>query len=136
MSLGLAKLPFDGAFKPSWAQTTRRFHDALPLRWEGAPNGPFRGDVKFRGVKDLEHSTLCRAFGLDPIRFYFEVPSSMRGIGTNTNHARTTRNTQAGFVFMHGHAAPVAKITVARESDRFSDSDPMSQRDFENLERA
>jgi hypothetical protein len=136
VTVGLSKLPFDGAFRPSWAPTTRQFTGAIPFRWEGAPNGPFRGDVKFRGVKDLEHSTLCRAFGLDPIRFYFDIPSSMRGVGTNTNHARSRRTVQAGFVFMHGHSAPVAKLTIATEGDRFSDSDPMSQRDFENLERA
>jgi hypothetical protein len=40
----------------------------IPVRLES-----IEGEAKWRGVKDMEHGTLCRAFGLDPCRFYFRL---------------------------------------------------------------
>lgn len=57
--------------------------NGYPVRFEGAPGGPLEGDGKWRGVKDFEHATLCRAFGLDPVRFYFtsRAPYTVRVLG-------------------------------------------------------
>lgn len=114
--------------------TSSSFSGTIPLIFEGAPDGPFAGDVKHRGVRDCEHSTLCRAFGLDQTRFYFDLCSTMRGIGPNTRGAASLRQGQrevSGFVFMAGRDAPVAKLTVTREGKRFRDEDPTSVRDFQ-----
>lgn len=110
----------------------------VPVRFEGHPNGPFAGDGRWRGVKDFEHATLCRVFQLDPARFWFDLPSSVRGVGSNQvgwGGGRSARRI-SGFVFMGGKPEPVAKLTICFEAERFADYDPTSARDFENLEHA
>jgi hypothetical protein len=115
------------------------FSGQVPVRFEGAPGGPFDGDGRWRGVRDFEHGTLCRTFGLDPHRFYFDLPSTVRGIGPNTRGAAMMaggRRRIAGFVFMSGRDEPVAKLTICFDAERFSDGDPSDRRDFFNLERS
>lgn len=119
---------------------SQRFSGQIPVRFDGAPNGPLEGDTKWRGVRDFEHGTLCRVFGLDPCRFYFDLPSSVRGVGANMSgiagaHGSGRRRIN-GFVFMSGRAEPVAKLTVCFESERFRDVDPTDEREFFDLNRS
>lgn len=118
---------------------TQRFSGQFPVRFDGAPNGPFEGDTRWRGVRDFEHSTLCRTFGLSESRFYFDLPSTVRGIGPNNAGAakvRAGRRLINGFVMMAGCDTPVAKLTVCFGSERFADRDPTDERDFFDLSRS
>lgn len=115
------------------------FLGMYPVCFEGAPGGPFAGDTRWRGVKDFEHSTLCRVFNLDPNRFSFDLPSSVRGIGAMQQGygGGASARRVSGFVF-YGHprdGVVVAKLTVCREGERFDDVDPDAQRDFEDLSK-
>ena len=84
------------------------------------------GQTMWRGVRSLEHGELCRAFSLDPATFYFDLPSSARGIGSNTGRPRDHRRID-GYV-MHGLSPePFGRLTVASEGEKFRDLDP---RDF------
>lgn len=124
---------------PHLPQAARGFIDCTPVCFEGAPDGPFAGEAKWRGVKNFEHATICRAFSLDPARFSFELPSSVRGIGANQqgHGGGASARYQSGFVFLGapGKSNPVAKLTIARDGDKFADVDPTSRRDWENLSR-
>lgn len=110
----------------------------VPLRFEGAPGTPFEGDGRWRSTPDFEHATLCRVFNLDPIRFWFDLPSSVRGIGANqTGHGGGASARRInGFVHMAGWDRPVAKISVCLEDEKFKDVDPMNERDFYDLSHA
>lgn len=117
--------------------TSSTFSGMIPVRFDGAPNGPIGAEGKWRGVKDFEHSTLCRAFGLDPVRFYFDLPSSVRGTGSLSSgygggqrHGKRLVN---GYVMMAGHSEPVGKLTIVTDADRFKDVDPRDMRDFHDL---
>ena len=107
----------------------------IPLRFEGAPDGPFRGDNKWRGVKRVDHGELCRAFGVAEVGFRWDLPSSMRGMGCEGRAASDRTTIQSGFLFMDGRDSPVGKITIIRSDERFRDWDPTSRRDFERLDR-
>lgn len=90
-------------------------------------------ETKWHGIRNLgDHGEMCRAFGLDPVRHYFDLPSSFRGTGRNSTGAsgRNTNLTVSGLVFRHGEDGPVGKVTVIREGDRFRDHDPESDQDF------
>lgn len=103
------------------------------MHFEGHPDGPFVGVGLWRGVKDFEHSTLCRTFQLDPARFYFDMPSSCRGIGSSRGEQRGGRRTVEGFVFMAGRDSPVASLYVCTDADRLRDMDPMNVREYESF---
>lgn len=115
---------------------SQSFSGQVPVRFDGAPQGPFAGEGKWRGVREFDHGHLCRVFGLDPVRFYFDLPSTVRGIGPNAaGSARMPRGRrlQNGFVMMVGRAEPVAKLTICFEGEKFRDVDPTSARDFFDL---
>jgi hypothetical protein len=110
----------------------------IPLRMESHPKGILAGISRWVSVPDIEHATLCRALQLDPCRFFFDLSSSFRGVGSNQagagGHGRVNRR-RTGLVFHVGINEPVAKIAEALASDRFMwDYDPCSQ-DFWNLDR-
>lgn len=113
------------------------FSGQVPVRFDGAPDGPLAGEGKWRGVRDFEHSTLCRAFGLDQARFYFDLPSSVRGVGSMSSGygggQRSGRRLINGYVMMAGRNEPVGKLTIVTDADRFKDVDPTSMRDFYDL---
>lgn len=90
------------------------------------------GETKWRRVPDAEHSTLCRAFGLDQARFFFDLPSSIRGVGSLStgNRGRRTIN---GYVMCGGMDRPWGKLTVCWETEKFRDIDPTDRNDFERL---
>ena len=107
----------------------------IPVRFNGAPAGMFAGEDKWRAVPDFDHTSLCQAFGLDQIRFYFDLTSSCRGIGSATQGSGGQRGSRIvnGFVMFTGLDKPVAKLTICFGSEKFKDVDPMSERDFFDL---
>lgn len=112
------------------------FSGRTPVRLEGAPNCILAGVGQWRGVRDFEHSTLCRAFQLDPNRFYFDLPSTVRGVGRNSTGYGGNGNRNRlvnGYVMLHGRDEPVGKLTICFESERFRDDDPSDMRDFLDL---
>lgn len=117
---------------------SKSFSGQIPVRFEGAPGSPFEGDGRWRGVRDFEHATLCRTFNLDPNRFYFDLPSSVRGIGANATGYGGGRSARriSGFVMQSGRAEPVAKLSICIDGERFKDVDPSNRQDFFNLECA
>ena len=119
------------------SKASSRFSGQVPVTFEGAPGGPFAGDIRFRGVRDFDHSTLCRTFSLDQNRFYFDLPSTVRGIGPNTRGAAGSlpggRRRISGFVMMAGRDEPVAKLTITFAERKFKDVDPEDVRDFFDL---
>lgn len=114
------------------------FAGQIPVRFEGAPGGPFQGDGRWRGVRNFEHAHLCRVFNLDPASFWFDLPSSVRGIGANqTGHGGgASARRISGFVMQAGRDEPVAKLSICIEGERFKDVDPMSSSDFFDLGHA
>jgi hypothetical protein len=118
----------------------RRNPNLIPLAVERfGPNGEPTGgiDVKWRAVPNVEHGTLCRAFGLDPVTHWFDVSESFRAIGSQRVGAGRTpsgRREISGFVMRGPRGGnPVAKIWVVTEGQRFRDRDPTSRADFERL---
>lgn len=109
----------------------------VPNHVRFAPNQyPVRLDLRdgqsmWRGVRDFEHSTLCRAFGLDPIRFFFDLPSSVRGIGSNMTGFGGNRGTRTinGYVMQAGDTTPWGTITVCSPGEKFRDVDPTDPRE-------
>lgn len=93
------------------------------------------GRAMWRGVPDFEHATLCRIFGLDPASFYFDLPSSCRGIGSNMTGIGGNRNgrTINGFIMQAGRNEPFGKLTVVLEREKFRDVDPNDKREFYKL---
>jgi len=90
-------------------------------------------EVLFRAVPNMEHATLCRAFGLDAM-CRFDVPESFRREGSQRAGLSATRREISGFVFRGRDGSdPIAKIAIAREGDKFRDRDPESRADFERL---
>jgi hypothetical protein len=115
------------------ARLVRRNPNLIPLRLEffDPPQ------VLFRAVQNMEHAVLCHAFSLDPASCWFDVPESFRAAGSQRSGAgRTdTRREISGFVFRgpKDGRSPIAKIAIARESDKFRDYDPACRQDFERL---
>ena len=103
---------------------TERMH---PVRMEGRD-----GSMMYRMVRDFEHSTLCRAFSLDQARFYFDLPSSVRGVGSESTGNRRCLRID-GYVMLSGESTPYAKLTVASSDDRFRDYNPMDVNDIMRL---
>lgn len=118
---------------PHVPRTSQSFTGQTPVHFEGHPGGPFEGDGRWVGVKDFEHSTLCRALNLDPVRFYFDMPSSVRGTGSSSlgSGGQGGKRTVEGFVFMAGRDRPVATLYVCRDSDKLRDINPLDAREYE-----
>ncbi|HTP98377.1 MAG TPA: hypothetical protein VMN56_03565 [Casimicrobiaceae bacterium] len=122
---------------PDVPRRTSGFSGQIPVRLDGRPDlGPIAGMGVWRGVKDFEHATLCRVFNLDPNRFYFDLPSSVRGVGRmSAGHGGNDGRSRLinGYVFCCGIDEPVGKLTIVSSSDRFKDVDPTDPRDFLDL---
>jgi hypothetical protein len=111
------------------ARLVRRNPSLIPLRLEffSPPQ------ILWRAVPNVEHATLCAAFSLDQM-CRFDVPESFRVQGSQRAGLSETRREISGFVFRGPKGSdPIAKIFIARESDRFRDRDPLSRSDFERL---
>jgi len=122
---------------PHMLPRSQSFSGCIPVRLDGNPKkGPLAGVGMWRGVKDFEHATLCRAFGLDQARFYFDMPSTVRGVGSNSrgfDPSSGRRRLINGFVMMAGCNEPVGKLTIVSSFDKFRDVDPTSEKDFYDL---
>lgn len=105
----------------------------IPLRFEGAPGSPYEGQGLWRAVPNIEHGTLCRAFGLDQCSTWFDVPEAFRIEGAQRSRSTGTRRHVSGFVMSGQRAEPIGKITIAWETERFADRDPNDKRDFFDL---
>lgn len=115
---------------------TTSFHGLIPVRLDGAPTGPLAGMGLWRGIKDFEHGTICRAFNLDPTRFYFDLPSVVRGVGRNSTGASFSghRNRLVnGYILHSAYNDPIGKLTIVTDADKFKDVDPRNLRDFLDL---
>ena len=102
---------------------------SLLLRFEMFGSG---SSMRWRPLVNLDHTTLCAQAGLDPVRHYFELPESARyavGRGVPLVNGRKID----GFIFRAGESRPVGKVTIAHETERFRDDDPLSREDFERL---
>lgn len=93
------------------------------------------GTTKWRGVLNFEHATLCEAFGLDPATFYFDLPSSCRGVGSLSSGYGGNRENRIinGYIMRGGMTDPWGKLTVVREGDKIRDVDPTDKKEFQRL---
>lgn len=93
------------------------------------------GTAKWRGVRDFDHATLCRAFGLDQASFYFDLPSSVRGTGSNISGSGGNRHNRVinGYVMRAGLDKPWGKLTICWETEKFRDVDPSDMSEFYKL---
>lgn len=103
------------------------------------------GQDKIRALtadEAIDPLVLCQAFGLDPHRVVFDLPSSARGVGSTVSGAggsgRGFRDV-SGFVFARNpdtgkaDGDPIAKVTFLTEGMQVRDRDPHDRRDFERL---
>lgn len=104
------------------------------------------GTVKWRKFADTDyatdHSTLCRAFGLDPVRTTFDLPSTARGVGSASGDHHGKRGIINGYVLWPTANAlgpkdrePIGTITFVQEGEKIPDVDPFNSGDFLNLNR-
>jgi len=104
------------------------------------------GTVKWRAFADrdfaTDHATLCRAFGLDPIRAGFDLPSTARGVGSAQADQHRGPRLVNGYVTWPAQGAksehdrePIGTLTYVREGERIPDVDPFDMREFFKLER-
>lgn len=112
---------------------SQSFSGQTPVRLDGAPYGPLAGEGRWRGVRSFEHAELCRAFGLDQASYWFDLPSTVRGIGSASGAHSSSRGVINGYVMLGGFDKPVAKLTICRDAEKFKDVDPMNERDFLDL---
>lgn len=102
------------------------------------------GGVKFRAMPggvtgdDVERF-LYACLGIDPHRFVFDLPSSVKGTGSaRTGHGGAKPGDREGFVFARGDdgkatGSPVGKVIFLTSDRRFREGDPEDRRDFEAL---
>jgi len=129
-------MPAPGAYLPDHIRRrgSSASRNQVPLQFEGCNGYPFEGTSFFVSVPDVEHATLCRAFRLDQARFWFDAPSTFRGIGSSSgSQGRGGKNHIHGFVFMSGRNDPVARFRVVDADDRYLDRDPLSDADLQDL---
>lgn len=98
------------------------------------------GGVDFRALPggasgDMIEPYLYRVLRLDPHRFVFDLPSSMRGTGSTRTGSRGSLD-QEGFVFQRGvdgkaEGRPVGKVIFLNRDRRFREVDPECRDDFE-----
>jgi hypothetical protein len=96
--------------------------------------------VKFRAlpsqaVGDLLEPYLYQVLRLDPHRFVFDLPSSMRGVGgSRVGAGGSGGGTKEGFVFERGKPDhPVGKVIFLTTDRKFREADPESRADFERM---
>lgn len=100
------------------------------------------GGIDFRAMPstvtgDLIEPFLYRLLRLDPHRFVFDLPSSMRGTGSTRTGNRGNLE-QEGFVFSRGSdgkrdGRPVGKVIFLNRDRRFREYDPECREDFERM---
>ncbi len=95
------------------------------------------GQRMMRGLRDLEHGTLCAAFALDPCSTWFDLPSTFRGVGSSMGlQTRAVRRDVSGYVFQGPKGSdPIGRIRITYEGDKFGNEHMEDDRDFHNLSR-
>lgn len=79
------------------------------------------GLVKWREVENLDHATLCRAGGLPPEVTWYDVPASFAdGAG------RGNRKIEGMIHQGARDTAPIGRITLVEERERFLDEDHLA----------
>lgn len=103
------------------------------------------GDLKFRGMPgsvtgDMVEPYLYAISRLDPHRFIFDLPSSMKGTGSTRVGAGATSGagSREGFIFQRGKdgkadGRPVGKVIFLTYDRQFREGDPTDRRDFEAM---
>jgi hypothetical protein len=100
------------------------------------------GETKFRAmppqvIGDMVEQYLYRALGLDRARFVFDLPGSVKGVGSHRSgtggHGGGDRH---GFVFRRGNdgkadGEPVGRIAFLTTDQKTRDGDPQDRHDFE-----
>lgn len=98
-------------------RSINRIPGLIPVRIETAD-----GMVRWRGVPNLDHGTLCRAFSFDPCSTWFDLPSSARNAGSTMSgygSGATGRRVIDGLVFQGPKGSPpIGKLVVAHEDER------------------
>lgn len=92
--------------------------------------------TQYRMVRDLEHSTLCKAFNLDPF-VVFDLPSTARGVGSSTQGYNTNFNNSKnriieGYILRNGE--PIGRMWIAQSGDQFRDLDVTNINEMMNLQ--
>lgn len=117
---------------------------AVNLTEEEARRRIGHGGIKFRAMpggvigEDVDRF-LYACLGLDPHRFVFDLPSSVRGTGaTRAGHGGAKPGDREGFVFRRGDGGkaegePVGRLFFLTRDRRFREGDPEDRRDFEAL---
>lgn len=97
----------------------------------------------FRLPQEVLHGLLCKTFGLDPIRSSYDLPSTIRGVGSSMGQTGAGPRRISGYVMWPvenpcglNDRRPIGKITVASESERFREYDPRNESDFYRLDRS
>ncbi len=90
---------------------------------------------------DMLEPYLYKLLRLDPHRFVFDLPSSMRGTGATRVGAGggAGSGTREGFVFERGNdgkpnGRPIGKVTFLTYDRKFRERDPNSREDFEGIQ--
>jgi hypothetical protein len=93
------------------------------------------GSVKWRNVPNLEHGTLCRAFGLAEGHTWFDMPSTFREAGSmQQGYGGSSSRNISGYVFQGPKGSdPIGKLYLCREDEQMRDSDPTDRDDFFKL---
>lgn len=77
------------------------------------------GLIKWRNLPNLDHLTLCRAFGLSEHVTWFDVPRSFGG-GSGSEGRKIEGMIHQG----DRTSPPIGKITIVEEREKFRDEDP------------
>lgn len=81
------------------------------------------GTTKWRNLPNLEHSTLCKAGGLDPCATWYDTSSGFSaggGVGRG-------RRVVDGFIFQGPKGSPpIGKLTICQPDEKFKDEDPIA----------
>jgi hypothetical protein len=126
--------------------TLVRFETADGLRYnfddEEASRTIGHGGIDFRAMPgdasgDMLEPYLYRLLRLDPHRYVFDLPSSMRGTGSTRSGTRGNLERE-GFVFMRGRdgkrdGRPVGKVIFLDRDRKFREGDPACRDDFERM---
>ena len=89
------------------------------------------GETKMRRVSNMEHATLCRAFGLDQASYWFETPES---VARDPVCRPGRKNDWPVFCGPRG-SEPVGKMEITRDGQRFRDYDPFDKSEFFNFHK-
>ena len=129
-----------GGLPPNAGRFVTGYTEGYPVRLDWSLKSHQGRRTAWYKLPNFDPITLWRAFGLDPNRFRFDLPASMRSINTGSTRQGFGEHTKKmrinGFIFQDGIDEPVGVLTLIDESDKFSGKDPTTQADFEDLSKS